>query len=85
MLFCVLFLVGYGPIYLLTYKIKILLFFHVAGPVAAALTGAVGYRLLVAIGGILVFCGILLSAFAKSVNVLYFTLGLLPGNINDGC
>ncbi|XP_077977443.1 monocarboxylate transporter 12-like [Glandiceps talaboti] len=52
---------------------------NASGPLAAALTKKLGTRIVVMIGGFLCSLGIILSVFAQSLQVLYFTFGILVG------
>lgn len=49
------------------------------GPVASALSNRFGFRVVVITGSLFGFVGLLTSAFAQSVENLFFTLGLLFG------
>lgn len=49
------------------------------GPVASALSNRFGFRAVVITGSLFGFAGLLTSAFAQSVETLFFTLGLLFG------
>ncbi|XP_077977588.1 monocarboxylate transporter 12-B-like [Glandiceps talaboti] len=49
------------------------------GPISAALTNKLGARVVIMIGGLLSLLGFVLSVFAPSLTVLYFTFGGLVG------
>ncbi|XP_070567540.1 monocarboxylate transporter 3-like [Ptychodera flava] len=49
------------------------------GPIASALVDKFGVRTVVVAGGVVVFSGSILSMFATSIMILYFTSGLLTG------
>ncbi|XP_046650514.1 monocarboxylate transporter 12-like isoform X3 [Daphnia pulicaria] len=52
---------------------------YFSGPVASALSNRFGFRVVVITGSLFGFVGLLTSAFAQSVENLFFTLGLLFG------
>ncbi|VDN01022.1 unnamed protein product [Thelazia callipaeda] len=54
-------------------------FYMLAGPLASALATSFGCRLVTVAGALMTFVGFILSSFAPSLQVLYFTFGIIGG------
>lgn len=50
-----------------------------AGPISSSLTDRFGCRRVTIAGGLLASCGFILSSFANSLEVLFFTFGIMSG------
>ena len=58
----------------------LLLIYHRSGPIASSFTNRYGCRVVTIAGALLGALGLAVSTLAKSITVLYFTIGVCTGN-----
>ena len=71
--------ISFSPI--LFVFVQYYVFFSFIGPVAGALTNKFGFRFVAILGAFLEALGVFLSAFTPNLEFLYFSVGILIGEL----